>query len=338
MGFLKLVKEKSNGMYRTEGAFQGMRIRHSLHTKDRSLAKQRLSEYELGILSGEVSLASKLKGSAAQTTFSTVAKKYLRSRSTGSGKTTQQNVSRFIDEFGDVPIRSLTVEAIEDYIADYHIARGHSNGTIRRTLTSLQSIINFGAKLGHCDYIKLDKPADNPHRTDTLTDEEIDEIFEELHPDVRRFCTFLRYSGARPVEVINLQFTDLDWHRDLVTLHSKKGRGGGTRSRTIPLHPKAKMVIPWSEPPQQTAVFTLNGRPIIDSNQLSKLWSKARKKTSIPEDIGMYALRHTFATNLCRKNVPVKVVADLLGHTDLKMVVRYMNTTLDDHIKAVAAL
>ena len=52
----------------------------------------------------------------------------------------------------------------------------------------------------------------------------------------------------------------------------------------------------------------------------------------------MYALRHTFATNLCRKNVPVKVVADLLGHTDLKMVVRYMNTTLDDHIKAVAVL
>ena len=337
MSFLELRRDK-NGMYRTEGSFNQMRIRHRLGTKDRKVAKQRLGEYELAILNGHVNLSSKLKGSASQTTFSTVAKKYLRSRSTGGAKTTQQFVSRFIDEFGDMPIRSLTVEAIEDYIADYHIARGHTDGTIRRTLTALQSIINFGAKLGHCDYIKLDKPADNPHNTDTLTEEQIDKIFDVLHPDVRRFATFLRFTGARPIEAINLQFTDIDWQRDLVTLHSKKGRGGGTRSRTIPLHPEAKKVIPWSEPPQQTNVFTVNGRPIYDSNQLSKFWSKAREQTDIPDHIGMYALRHTFATNLCRKNVPVKVVADLLGHTDLKMVVRYMNTTLDDHIKAVAVL
>ena len=111
------------------------------------------------------------------------------------------------------------------------------------------------------------------------------------------------------------------------------------RERTIPLHPKAREVIPYSNPLPVTSVFTLNGRDIIDSNQLSKHWAAAREAVDdIPNEVGMYALRHTFATKLCRKNVPVKVVADLLGHTDLKMVVRYMNTTLDDQTAAVAAL
>jgi site-specific recombinase XerD len=49
----------------------------------------------------------------------------------------------------------------------------------------------------------------------------------------------------------------------------------------------------------------------------------------------MYALRHTFATTLARQGAPAKVIADLLGHTDLKMVMRYMNTTYDDHLKAI---
>ena len=336
MGILKLKRDE-NGTYGTDGTWQKKRVRKSLYTKDRTLAKQRLQEFELAIINGEVSLAT--NGSASQATFSGVAKKYLRSRSTGTGKTTKNMVNRFIEEFGDAPIRHLNLEAIEDFIADYHLARGHTDGTIRRTLTALQSVINFGAKMGHCEPIKLDKPPDNPHKTDTMTDEQIEKIMEKLHPDVARFCTFLQYTGSRPIEAINLQFKDVDFANSKVTLRSKKGRGGGMRERTIPLHPKAREVIPYSNPLPVTSVFTLNGRDIVDSNQLSKHWAAAREAVDdIPNEVGMYALRHTFATKLCRSNVPVKVVADLLGHTDLKMVVRYMNTTSDDQEAAITAL
>lgn len=295
-----------------------------------------MTEYELGVVDGTVSL--KGRGGPSQTKFRTVSLKYLRSRTTGSGRTTRNLVERLCDHFGDMLVSSITMEDIEDYVYDTHIAHNHSNGTIRRTMTTIQSIINFGAKMGHCNYIKLDKPPDNPHKTDTLTDEQFAEICAHMEPDFLRVCIFLRYTGARPIEAAELRYPDVDFDTNMVTLRSRKGKAGAVRERHVPLHDEAVKVIPRSDPPPNTRVFTVSGREITDHYTLSKHWAKARSKTSIPEDIGMYSLRHTFATDLCRKGVPPKVVADLLGHTDLKMVVRYMNTTLDDHKKAIMAL
>jgi integrase len=123
---------------------------------------------------------------------------------TGTSKLTRYYVMMLSDHLGEYQVKAIDLNDIEGYIEERHVNRGNSNSTIRRDLTQLQSILNYATGLGLRDAIKLKKPAEGEHRTDTFTKEEIDSIFPKLHPDVRRICTFLLYTGARPIETMTL--------------------------------------------------------------------------------------------------------------------------------------
>lgn len=321
------------GVFYIDGTFAGIRVRRSLDTRDKALAKLRLDEFEQGVVSGRIDLRKPV--GSRKTKFSTVAKKFLLSPRTGSARTTKQIVEKLNDYFGDMEVRYITEGDIDDYIEEVHLIKGNSNSTIRRELNTLQSILNFAASRGEREYIKVDKPPENTPKHDTLTEEEMDNIFALLPPDVHRIARFLRYTGCRPVEALNLTYDDVDFDANKVILRSIKGRSGNVRERVIPLHPKAREAIPYSVPLPTGHIFKVNGRVIKNSYDLPEQWRLARAQVYPDMTAGMYALRHTFATTLARKGAPAKVIADLLGHTDLKMVMRYMNTTYDDHLNAI---
>ncbi len=46
--------------------------------------------------------------------------------------------------------------------------------------------------------------------------------------------------------------------------------------------------------------------------------------------VGWHALRHSFATILCQRGVPLRNVQALLGHTTIVMTSRYAHATADD--------
>jgi integrase len=334
MGIFTLVKRNDReGVYYVDGTFSGTRVRRSLDTRDRIVAKQRLLEFEDGVISGRIKLHQPI--GTRKTLFNTVAKKFLTSPRTGSSRTTKQIALKLCDYFGAMQVKFITEGDVDDYIEEFHLQKGNSNSTIRRELNTLQSILNFAASRGEREYIKVDKPPEDNPKHETLTDVEMDTIFSHLQNDVHRISTFLRYTGCRPVEALALTYDDVDYDNSKVILRSIKGRTGSVRERVIPLHPKAKEAIPYSVPPPIGHVFTVNGRVIKNSYDLPSHWKAARAKAYPNMTTGMYALRHTFATTLARNGAPAKVIADLLGHTDLKMVMRYMNTTYDDHLKAI---
>ena len=123
--------------------------------------------------------------------FEDVANKYILSPRTGSSKSSRHYAEFHTKHFGLMPIDQITEETVEDYIESYHLARGNSDGTIRRDLTALQSVLNFGARLGYCNEVSLTKPSDNPHSTETVTEDEQRIIFSHLDKEANRLCTFI---------------------------------------------------------------------------------------------------------------------------------------------------
>lgn len=330
-------RDDRSSVYYAEGSVAGTRVRRTLETKDKVIARSRLADFELGVINGSIKI-NQPNPIHKKVLFSTVAKSYARSPRTGSGSTTLSTVDKLINYFGSMEIKHVTESEIDDFIEEVHLAKGNSNSTIRRELNTLQSILNFSAARNERDYIKVAKPPEDPHKHDTFTEEEMDILFPALHPDLHRICTFLRYTGCRPIEAAKLTYDYVDFDNKKVVLHSIKGRSGKTRERIIPLHDKALAAIPSASPQFEGHVFKFNGQPIKDHWRLPKAFRTARDFALPNCDKGMYVLRHTFGTTLARNGAPAKVIADLLGHTDLKMVMRYMNTTYDDHIKAISAL
>lgn len=335
MPLFKVKKRSGGNFYQAVGTYNGIRVRHSLGTGDYVLARELCAEYESKVLSGEVKIGARSIMSS-QHKFKNVARRYLKSPHTGSSKSTREYVLRLVDHFGDYQVKAIDMNDIEEYVEERHINRGNSNSTIRRDLNQLQGILNYAAELGLRDKVKIKKPKEGQHKTDTFSEEEIEAIFPSLQPDVRRICTFLLHTGARPIEAMQLRYDDVDFTNQTVVLGCYKGAGGELRTRRVPLNPAALATIPYSAPPPHEYVFLLQGRPFETNKQIGYHWRKVTDGLGITKT--PYALRHTFATRLARNGVPPKVIADLLGHADLKMVMRYMNTTYEDHKAAVMSL
>ena len=64
------------------------------------------------------------------------------------------------------------------------------------------------------------------------------------------------------------------------------------------------------------------------------LWYRARREAGI-EDVRLHDLRHTVASQAAMNGVPLPVVARLLGHSNVRMTMRYAHVG-DREIKAAA--
>ena len=73
--------------------------------------------------------------------------------------------------------------------------------------------------------------------------------------------------------------------------------------------------------------------PTIHELSLS-LWYRVRKKAGI-EDVRLHDLRHTVASHAVMSGVPVPVVSRLLGHSNVRMTLRYAHLG-DREIEAAA--
>jgi len=268
------VKKRSGGkMYQAVGSFQGFRVRHSLGTNDYVHAKELCTEYEAKVLSGSIKLGQKsIHG--AQNRFKSVARRYLKSPHTGSSKSTKEYVMRLVNHFGEFQINKIDLNDVEEYVEEKHVNRGNANSTIRRDLNQLQGVLNFAASLGLREPVKLKKPREGKHKTDTLSQEEIDTIFPDLHPDIRRLCTFLLHTGARPIEAMRLTYDNIDFSNNTVVIGSYKGADGELRERRVPLNDKALVTIPRSDPPPAAYPFMIDGRPFETNKQIGYHWRK----------------------------------------------------------------
>jgi integrase len=81
-------------------------------------------------------------------------------------------------------------------------------------------------------------------------------------------------------------------------------------------------------------VFSSNGKPYTD---VKTGWWTALE-TAGNEDFTFHGLRHTFGARLGMRGIDIKAIAELMGHTDIKMTQRYSHPTPEYKKKAVEAL
>ena len=81
---------------------------------------------------------------------------------------------------------------------------------------------------------------------------------------------------------------------------------------------------------------TRNGTRLRDRN-IGRSFEVISRKTGI-EGLTPHVLRHTLATELHRRGVPVKVIQKILGHSQLSTTLRYIHTDDQDIAEAMARL
>lgn len=144
------------------------------------------------------------------------------------------------------------------------------------------------------------------------------------------------HTGLRQGELFHLCWDAVDLERRNITIHGDKAKSGNTRH--LPLNTTALAALTsWKE--QQAdingyAFPSVDGKPFDNVN---KSWHKVLEEAKI-NNFRWHDLRHHFASKLVMAGVDLNTVRELLGHSDIKMTLRYAHLAPEHKAAAVAKL
>lgn len=173
---------------------------------------------------------------------------------------------------------------------------------------------------------------------DILTDEEARRLMTSFNPrylvQLRNYCicALMLDSGLRMDEVATL---------DLSLLHLPEGyaivNGKGAKQRVVPLGLNTRKALlrylnrrPGCAPTSK--VFLKSDLQAVTDDTVKQVFRKLKKRIGIPR-IRAHLLRHTFATRYLENGGDIYALQQILGHTSLEMVKRYVHST---HQKTVS--
>ncbi|GLI54472.1 tyrosine-type recombinase/integrase [Thermodesulfovibrio yellowstonii] len=181
-----------------------------------------------------------------------------------------------------------------------------------------------------------------------LTEDELNRLtaefqkwFEEKRGIVRArywlVFLFLRYTGARISEILNIEESrDIDYRNSTVRLITLKRTGKKKgQYRIIPIPDRLI-----SEYLRTIKLYpSLEGKVFkIERNNFFTVFKAICKKVGIPSEISHpHVLRHTRAIELLRSGIPVTAVQQLMGHASLNttaMYLRYSNIEIQELMKS----
>ena len=233
----------------------------------------------------------------------------------------------------DKRMNDITLEDLEDYM--YHIKeKGKMDSTRNRVIYIFRSLYKYACKRDFCvkDLPIFLEPIRVKKRERTfLEEEEVEEIFKHIdHPILKAAIQTMFYTGVRVSELINLKLEDIDMDSRLIYVIS----GKGNKDRVVPISKKLYSIInnymehirPETE---SDRVFCTKKTGAISAPYINLVLKRAQQSMGLEKNISSHILRHSFASNLIKANVPLPYLQKLLGHADLRVTSVYIHQSME---------
>ena len=168
--------------------------------------------------------------------------------------------------------------------------------------------------------IRIDK---NRLTKDILSLDEIKQLiathYERENPNIRRAFIFCLYCGIRFCDVKDLTFANVDFSNRLLMFEQNKTKGHSSASSVvIPLNDGLLSLI-GKQTKKNDVIF-----PLPSHTMCLKALRHWTARAGITKHITWHCARHSFATNILSNGANIKVVANLLGHSDLRHTEKYI--------------
>ena len=239
----------------------------------------------------------------------------------------RRDLSDFAQNVDDID--SISRTTINAYVRTLRERKLAPTSVIRK-VASLRGFFKWAASSGILEKnpaSTLEQPK-TPQRLPKVVS--LKEVEEMLHNNLTPFehvIMELLYScGLRVSELVNLKLNDIDMSSKYIRCFGK-----GSKERIIPIGEKAKNVIKEYLPTRDLLIkkFNLTTKNLLIKNnghfvtrQDIYNFIHAQGKL-IHKNISPHTLRHSFATHLLENGADLRVVQELLGHSDVSTTQLY---------------
>lgn len=198
--------------------------------------------------------------------------------------------------------------------------------TANRILTPLKAALNHAFREGHVatdeawrrvqPFASVDAP-----RIRYLDDAEVKRLVNACPGDLRQLVTAALLTGCRYGELVVLRPSDLDLAAGILTVRESKSG----KPRHIVLTDEAKRFFEQASVGKaRTAVLLVRADGTIwGENHQSRPLRLACEAATIAPAISFHILRHSYASRLATRGVPMPVISAQLGHADTKITTKH---------------
>jgi|SRR4030095_2689987 len=248
-----------------------------------------------------------------------------------------------LEHFGDREIEILSLKEFEKYKA--YRANLVSRTSVNMELRTLKAAFNIALRFGliRKNPISGVKQFSIPQKERlNLNDEELKMLIARIDNElIKNIVLFALYTGCRISEIINIQFSDIDFKNRILTIRNKpnfKTKSGKVRHIPICEGLNSALENICKGKTGDNYLFTLNENIKLRKDYVSGKFKKYLRKSGLSERFHFHCLRHTFITNLIKKDVNINFVKELAGHTQIQTTMRYIHIGINDLRSAINSI
>jgi integrase len=231
--------------------------------------------------------------------------------------------------FGHMPVDQIRAHDIERYKAA-QVREGVTNKTISNRLTVLNKCLTTAYEWLELQGAppKIKWPKWSLPEIDYLSPDECELLLSHADGVMSEMVLMALRTGMRQGELRGLQWSSLDWlTRNVAVRHSRDDCSGSLvppkngRTRHIPLDIDVCTMLHRRKQDTGYVFLAPNGQP-FSNDRVNDAIQRLCKHAGLRR-IGWHTLRHTFASHLAMRGVPLPVIKELLGHATIATTMRY---------------
>lgn len=218
------------------------------------------------------------------------------------------------------------------------INKGKADETIRATCFAIKFYLNILKRsdpeiesiLNNLPNVKREKKLPI-----ILSKEEINKMIHSTNNLNHRLIIQVGYAaGLRCSEIINLQWQDIDFDRNIIHIKNAKGK----KDRVVMLSNKVKETLQMLSSEKQGYVFKTNRGGKYTPRTIQKIIEIAVQKAQINKGVTPHSLRHAFATHLLENGTDIRYIKELLGHANISTTLIYTKVSNKNIMKIQSPL
>ncbi|MCP5052022.1 MAG: tyrosine-type recombinase/integrase [bacterium] len=252
----------------------------------------------------------------------------------------KQDIQQFFDYFNEGKLE-MNKDNIRDFIATIYY-RTTKKTTISRKIYAIKSFFTYLQRQGKIlrnPFDVISSPKEDKSLPEILTEREMLEFLDRLpsetfiHHRNKAVFEMLYATGLRVSELTGLKRVDVNFDEGLVRVLGK-----GNKERIVPFHNQAKRVVlvyleaARSKFMSDNEYIFLNnrGKPITARAIEMIVQDTYREVMESGKHVYPHLFRHSFATHLLQRGANLRVIQELLGHSNLSTTEKYTNLNYGD--------
>lgn len=309
---LKLY-QRPNGIFHIRGTVQGRRVDESSRTRSKSEAEAIRAKLEADLFKRAV------YGDKAVATFAEAATDYMQA----GGST--DHLYPLLLELGNRRLADIN-QRVVDELAFRLKPHAKPSTRLRQVYTPISAVMNFAAKEGLCDPLRLRKPTVENSRVDYLTPAEAETLIGFLPAHLKPLITFYLATGCRATEALELEWGAFSPEAQRVVFWETKGG----YPRGVDLQRRVRAVLPpRSGDPRQKAFLNSRGEPWHGYDAINLTLKRYAAKNNF-RPVHCHLLRHTWATWAYASTRDLTFLMSQGGWRSADLVMRYAHAASED--------